>query len=190
METFVVHQQNNPGQLVLSYKIIINLHFTFLIYTISKMVFLIILMNLWKWDKNSMQLVFEKWKQKNTKEKDKRFIYLWLRGKRSLYYAILFLCILFQLLHKDRLNVRQKGLCTSVFHWMQCNCLPSLRKSYQIIAIFFTAILLKKWYTLAERKKNRSWKHFTKIQRMGLKCITWNSLKAKRQKKLKPSLLK
>lgn len=38
MENFVVHQQNNPGQLVLSYKIIINLHFTFLIYTISKTV--------------------------------------------------------------------------------------------------------------------------------------------------------
>lgn len=27
----------------------------------------------------------------------------------------------------------------------------------QIIVIFFTAIFLKKWYTLAERKKNQSW---------------------------------
>lgn len=89
-----------------------------------------------------MQLVFEKWKTKNTKEKDKRFIYLWLRGKRSLYYAILFLCILFQLLHKVGLNVRQKGLCTSVFHWMQLFSQP--QEEYQIIVIFFTAILLKK----------------------------------------------
>lgn len=69
METFGVHHWDSPGQLVLSYKIIINLHFTFLVYTISKMVFLIILMDLWKWGKNSMQLVFEKWKTKTPRRK-------------------------------------------------------------------------------------------------------------------------
>ena len=73
--------------------------------------------------------------------------------KTQLILCNTFPLFLFQLLHKDGLNVRQKGLCTSVFHWMQCNCFPSLRKRYQIIVIFFIAILLKKWYTLAERKK-------------------------------------
>lgn len=32
------------------------------------------------------------------------------------------------------------------------------QEKYQIIVIFFTAIFLKKWYILAERKKNQSWK--------------------------------
>lgn len=54
------------------------------------------------------------------------------------------------------------------------------QEKYQIKVIFFTDIFLKKWYTLAEGKKNRSWETLHKNTKDGAEVYHMKSSKSKK----------